>query len=242
MDTSDPLKRTLTGTSPTSRNFPLGITVRCCSSWTKSSLQRSIRWVKPILQPEILHARQIHVAALLPWPRQLHADALQSRLQRYYMTTASGPTPGIPPHTAFTCRYQGRSSTLTSEVEIFVAFTPPEQRQGKKYKALYDTGATHSAFSEGGCGSAIGLNRGNKCGCWRRNAYYHQPLVNIGLPNRVMFGMMRVAKMTLRPDIDALIGMDILGQGDFAVQIMRAKQPSRFVARPGERSTSWLRS
>src|SRR5258705_453003 len=62
------------------------------------------------------------------------------------MTIAAKPT-GIP-HQAFTIRYQGRSLTLTSDVEIFPAFTPPAQpTQGKKYKALYDTGATHSSVS-----------------------------------------------------------------------------------------------
>ena len=53
----------------------------------------------------------------------------------------------VPGHQAFTCRYPGRSLTLTSEVEIFPAFLPPNMPQGKKYKALYDTGATHSAVS-----------------------------------------------------------------------------------------------
>jgi len=42
-------------------------------------------------------------------------------------------------------------------------------------------------------------------------------LVNIGLPNRVMFPMMQVAKMVLLGGIDAIIGMGILGLGDFTV-------------------------
>jgi len=42
-------------------------------------------------------------------------------------------------------------------------------------------------------------------------------LVNFGLPNRVLFAMMPVAKMVLLGGVDALIGMDILGTGDFTV-------------------------
>ena len=51
------------------------------------------------------------------------------------------------PHTAFTVRYPGRSLRLISEVEIFPAFQPPALLEGKKYQALYDTGATHSSVS-----------------------------------------------------------------------------------------------
>jgi hypothetical protein len=42
-------------------------------------------------------------------------------------------------------------------------------------------------------------------------------LVNIGLPNKAMFSMVSVAKMVLLGGVDALIGMDILGLGDFTV-------------------------
>jgi len=39
-------------------------------------------------------------------------------------------------------------------------------------------------------------------------------LPNIGLPNKVMFDMMRVASVALHPGTDVLIGMDILGLGE----------------------------
>jgi SEC-C motif len=42
-------------------------------------------------------------------------------------------------------------------------------------------------------------------------------LVNIALPNKAMFPMVSVAKMVLLGGIDVLIGMDILGLGDFTV-------------------------
>jgi len=41
-------------------------------------------------------------------------------------------------------------------------------------------------------------------------------LVNIALPNRVMFSSIRVTKGDI-PDADILIGMDIIGMGDFSV-------------------------
>jgi hypothetical protein len=134
------------------------------------------------------------------------------------MTSAARPI-GFP-HTAFTCRYNVRSLRLTSEVEVFPAFDPSNQpqTQGKKYLALYDTGATHSSISpkivaELGLASVGAQNVGVGGGTLITTAH----LVNIGLPNKVMFQMMRVAQIELHGGIDTLIGMDILGVGDFAV-------------------------
>jgi hypothetical protein len=42
-------------------------------------------------------------------------------------------------------------------------------------------------------------------------------LVNFGLPNRVMFGMLPVAKLIVPGGVDVVVGMDILGNGDFSV-------------------------
>ena len=56
-------------------------------------------------------------------------------------------------------------------------------------------------------------------------------LVNIALPNGVMFGQVRVSKVNLIPDDNQkdedrpqlLIGMDIIGAGDFAVSNYNGK-------------------
>ncbi len=55
----------------------------------------------------------------------------------------------------------------------------------------------------------------------------------------VMFTMVRVAKMTLRPDIDALIGMDILGAGDFAVTNHQGKTTFSFCC-PSQRDIDFV--
>ena len=98
-------------------------------------------------------------------------------------------------------------------------FVPPApQQKGKTYKALYDTGATQSAISPQVVSDlaliSIGaVNVGVGGGTLTTTSH----LVNIGLPNGVMFTNLRVASMVLAPDIQVLIGMDILGAGDFAV-------------------------
>jgi hypothetical protein len=125
----------------------------------------------------------------------------------------------MTPHMAFTCRYNGRSLRLTSEIEVFPAFQPSQTPpQGRKYQALYDTGATHSSISpkvvaELGLASVGAQNVGVGGGTLTTTAH----LVNIALPNKVMFPMMRVAQIAVQGGVDALIGMDILGVGDFAV-------------------------
>jgi hypothetical protein len=130
----------------------------------------------------------------------------------------AGTPAGIPNHIAFTCRYNVKSARLFSEVEIFPAFVSPNQPQGKKYQALYDTGATHSSVSPAVVAdlnlASIGAQNVNVGGGTLPTTAH---LVNITLPNRVMFPMMRVAMVALHGGIDVLIGMDILGVGDFAV-------------------------
>lgn len=124
-----------------------------------------------------------------------------------------------PGHTAFTCRYNGRSSRLTNEVEVFPPHGPSGPLpQGKKYQALYDTGATHSAISPKVTADlqlpSIGAtNVGVGGGTLTTSSH----LVNIALPNKVMFSMLRVAQMVLHGGIDVLIGMDVIGSGDFSV-------------------------
>lgn len=122
---------------------------------------------------------------------------------------------------AFTVRFNGKSQRLITEIEILPAFDPvatPVPPQGKKYQALYDTGATNSAISpkvvqELNLPSIGAKNVGVGGGTLQTTAH----LVNIGLPNRVGFAYLSVTKMVLLGGIDALIGMDILGAGDFAV-------------------------
>jgi predicted aspartyl protease len=108
---------------------------------------------------------------------------------------------------------------LISDVEIFTAFIPPSSPTNHKtYKALYDTGATHSSITPrvvadlqlAPVGNTVVGRAGGTTG-----TTVH--LVNIRLPNHVMFPLVRVANLALRPDVDVIIGMDILAQGDFAL-------------------------
>jgi hypothetical protein len=125
----------------------------------------------------------------------------------------------LPGQTAFTTRYNGRSFRLVNEVEIFPAHGPSGPKpQGRRCQALYDTGATHSSISpkvvtDLQLASIGATNVGVGGGTLTTTSH----LVNIALPNKVMFSMFRVAQMVLHGGIDVLIGMDIIGSGDFSV-------------------------
>lgn len=126
-----------------------------------------------------------------------------------------------PPKSAsFTAEADGRLGVLTTPVHIFIAFRPgtdPEP-ESESYTAIWDTGATHSVINQTVV-KDLGLApiaitevyhaQGKKTDA---NVY----LVNIGLPNGVGFPNIRVTEGDLH-GADVLIGMDIIGRGDFAV-------------------------
>lgn len=87
----------------------------------------------------------------------------------------------------------------------------------KPFRAIWDTGATHSVITQSiveACGLVpIGMTRVSHAGGEDNAEVY---LVNIGLPNNVVFYGVRVTKGRLK-DADMLIGMNIINRGDFAV-------------------------
>lgn len=133
-------------------------------------------------------------------------------------------------HHAFTTRYNGRARVLFNEVNVCLPITPEEAQtqkvEFKKYVAIWDTGATHSAITKRVVVDLglqpTGVRETRHAGGKSANNTY---LVNIVLPNKVMVPHVRVTEVQLIPDGNTaddkqpqlLIGMDIIGLGDFAV-------------------------
>lgn len=133
-------------------------------------------------------------------------------------------------HLAFTTRYKGRARVLLNKVNVCLPVTPEEAQTQKvefrEYIAIWDTGATHSAITKR-VADDLGLKSTGIVevrygdGKASTNTY----LVNIALPNNVMVPHVRVTEAQLIPDDNVsddkqpqlLIGMDIIGLGDFAV-------------------------
>lgn len=122
---------------------------------------------------------------------------------------------------SFTVRYEHRVNTLITSVMISEAFYPNEpaqnHKQFKQYKALWDTGATGSVITERviqECGLApIGVAKVKHGGGTQSTDVY---LVNIILPNKVLFHTLRATRLEVY-GADMLIGMDVISRGDFAV-------------------------
>lgn len=120
---------------------------------------------------------------------------------------------------AFTTSYKHRSSVLANKVRITPAFDPkvPPTDRLREFIAIWDTGATNSVITSkvvDECGlKATGMaNVRTAKGPHRTDTF----LVGVFLPNRVAFPSVRVSRGDVH-DADVLIGMDIIGSGDFAV-------------------------
>lgn len=126
---------------------------------------------------------------------------------------------------AFTVTYSGRSFVLESKVTIGQAFDtrkyPRPLDPEFTYTALWDTGATNTVITKRvvtDCGlSPIGITEvETAAGRHRSNRY----LVRVGLPNNAGFPEVAVCDGLLAGDIEVLIGMDIIGMGDFAASFV----------------------
>lgn len=86
------------------------------------------------------------------------------------------------------------------------------------FNAIWDTGATGSVITQSvvdACSLvATGLTKVHHADGESIQETY---LVNIALPNGVAYSGVRVTKARLSVAADILIGMDIIGTGDFAV-------------------------
>jgi hypothetical protein len=122
---------------------------------------------------------------------------------------------------AFTTSYNGRSNILANKVSVAEAFNPesqPEPPTSKEFTAIWDTGATNSAVTQTVIDQCLLKPTGitevhTASGNYRTETY----LVSIFLPSRVVVPSVKVTKGMLTSGFDVLIGMDVIGQGDFAV-------------------------
>jgi len=125
---------------------------------------------------------------------------------------------------ALTTKFSGKANSLPCKIKLSVPFNPEANKDKHppslmECNALWDTGATCSVITKG-LAKKIGLKPTGKTEVYNpsgveiRNTY----LVNIYLPNRVVLSYVRIVECEkLKGDIDFLIGMDVIGAGDFSV-------------------------
>jgi hypothetical protein len=132
----------------------------------------------------------------------------------------ANPPPQVPVFN-LTVRYNGRTNVIVSDIEICEAFDPKQvgpRPQMKKFHCIWDTGATNSVINSKVV-QAIGLKPSGKVEVHTAggNAIQNTYLVNMRLPSSVGFSLIRVTEGNLEGPQDVLIGMDIIGMGDFAI-------------------------
>ncbi|OHB75887.1 MAG: hypothetical protein A2Z34_08425 [Planctomycetes bacterium RBG_16_59_8] len=124
----------------------------------------------------------------------------------------------MPQTHSFTLKSKGGLlRVLITDVSISAPFAHATPKQ-KKYKAIWDTGATNSLVTQK-VADELGLQPVSMVlvhhahGQSESNVY----LVNIVLPNNVVFKNVHVTEGILSDGVDVLVGMDIINCGDFAV-------------------------
>ena len=128
-----------------------------------------------------------------------------------------------PQFNAFTTKHNGRANRITTDIMLSKASEPTKQPkssiQTHKTKALWDTGSTNSSLTRATIktlglvpvGTTMVTHAG---GSDQSNTH----LVNIILPNKVaIFGVLVTECQNVTGNFGAIIGMDIITQGDFAI-------------------------
>ena len=121
---------------------------------------------------------------------------------------------------SFTIRLDGRARALITDVVICPAFDPakdPRPATGGLFKAIWDTGATSSVITQAVV-SVCNLKPTSMALVHGVHGQQTSPVyrVNIELPNHTGFPHRDVTLGQIA-GVDVLIGMDIIGLGDFAV-------------------------
>lgn len=123
---------------------------------------------------------------------------------------------------AFTVAYDGKVRVLISEVTVGLPFDPsrsPVSNQ-EKFFAIWDTGATGCVISKNvvnKCALApIGMTKVYTASSGDTGVLCKEYLISLGLPNDSGFSILRVTEGEIK-GADLLIGMDVIGRGDFAV-------------------------
>ena len=125
---------------------------------------------------------------------------------------------------AFTSKANGKANQLLTDCRISLPFNP-KMDKGKKApkefdtKALWDTGATQSVITEKTAREAnlvpISKRKVHHAG---GTSFQNLYLINIYLPNRVAISNIHVTECKdTGAGFGMLIGMDIIGLGDFSI-------------------------
>ncbi|MDR2052347.1 MAG: retroviral-like aspartic protease family protein [Treponema sp.] len=140
---------------------------------------------------------------------------------------------------AFRADYAALADTLKTEITI-VAISASPPGKSKVIVAIWDTGATHSVITRETAGE-LDLTPVDQVMISGVNSegMADVALVHIILPNNVLVTNKRVTIADIK-GADMLIGMDIIGRGDFLVCNSGGKTSFSFVVPPFDDRPDWV--
>lgn len=127
------------------------------------------------------------------------------------------------PYRAFTIKYNGKSDRIITDIKVSQAFDPkefPNLNQHKLFptKALWDTGATRSIITANTVNELQLESKGSaNVNHFKGTVSAKTYLVNLFLPNKVIMVGTLVCEAEIVENFGVIIGMDIIGQGDFSI-------------------------
>lgn len=122
---------------------------------------------------------------------------------------------------SFVVRYPGYVDEITTDCLVIKATSgmlkDSEEIVGFPFKALWDTGATNSMITTSVV-ERLGLKTVTYAKVYHAGGDSEEPvfLAYIQLPNDILIGPLQVIEGELE-GVDVLIGMDIIGNGDFVI-------------------------
>ncbi|MEN1995349.1 retroviral-like aspartic protease family protein [Stenotrophomonas bentonitica] len=143
-----------------------------------------------------------------------------------------------------TRKFPNRAHVIDSECQVSAAFDPGNGDPNQPFtlfNAIWDTGATGSVITQHAA-AAMGISPSGMTVVHGVNGQHNSPtyLVNIMLPGGVMFSGLQVTEGVLGGHYNVLIGMDIIGAGDFAVSFCGGKTVMSFRVPPGDIATDYV--
>ena len=137
------------------------------------------------------------------------------------------------PHNALTVKANGLARVIQTLVKVSLPVASAEEAAQRNitirdYQGIWDTGATNSVITkkvvdELGLKPTGVVEVHHAHGKTNANVY----LVNIILPNKVVLPIIRVTEGVLN-EVDLLIGMDVITQGDFSITNKNGKTTMSF--------------
>jgi len=131
-------------------------------------------------------------------------------------------------HFAFRQMYDGIANELKSQVCIivpsYIDSRPYEERSKIIIDGIWDTGATISAVAQNVI-DKLGLKQTGAVPIGTAGGYITCPtyIIDLALPNRIVIPDLIVTGNDSLMSCDMLIGMDVIGNGDFAISNPKGK-------------------